>query len=362
MCAYLVIGDDSALYEALVARMRRQYTGLLLALPWSSDALFSPDRLRHLIETHAIGRIFVVTYDFGFNLNDQYNAQHLLQSFTNLLQAVQDLHAEKKAAIPIHIISSADVFGACGPGRPYLNEASPYQPETQPAEFRAALNQLAVAQINKNGMQISISYPTTVLAVNSRIGPPVGQLIDASLTSKRWPLYGDGGSTSDYIWVEDAAAAVLFGAERLQDNHFDENRKIPFTDKFSNGQSEIIHLSDQKFSTLHTHFGVGNGQCVNDRTFLGLLAQSIDRVFAANPQLARQYPKSPMASGLPCVSLITSVVDRRCVQRHVTYQWTQTPWMQGLPPPLGLRDTLQKLVTQALRADERFPRPKQSVA
>jgi dTDP-glucose 4,6-dehydratase len=57
-------------------------------------------------------------------------------------------------------------------------------------------------------------------------------------------------------------------------------------------------------------YNVGGGNERNNRDVVGLICDTIDRAFAADPSLASRFPSCPAASGDSCRALITFVTDR----------------------------------------------------
>jgi dTDP-glucose 4,6-dehydratase len=57
-------------------------------------------------------------------------------------------------------------------------------------------------------------------------------------------------------------------------------------------------------------YNIGGGNEQNNRDVVGLICDTLDRAFAADPELASRFPSCPAASGDPCRSLMTYVTDR----------------------------------------------------
>jgi dTDP-glucose 4,6-dehydratase len=57
-------------------------------------------------------------------------------------------------------------------------------------------------------------------------------------------------------------------------------------------------------------YNVGGGNERNNRDVVGLICDTIDRAFAADPGLAARFPSCPAAAGGSCRSLIAYVTDR----------------------------------------------------
>ena len=102
-------------------------------------------------------------------------------------------------------------------------------------------------------------------------------MIIHALEGKPLPVYGDGSNVRDWLHVSDHCDALMNVIER-------------------GGRGET--------------YNVGGGNEHNNRDVVGLICDTIDRAFAADPGLASRFPSCPAASGNACRTLISYVIDR----------------------------------------------------
>jgi dTDP-glucose 4,6-dehydratase len=97
------------------------------------------------------------------------------------------------------------------------------------------------------------------------------------LEGKRLPVYGDGLNVRDWLYVEDHCRAIdrVLEAGRI---------------------GETYNVG-------------GRNECTNI-DIVRLLCRLVDDAFAAAPELAERFPRSPAAGGRPSEGLITFVKDR----------------------------------------------------
>ena len=116
-------------------------------------------------------------------------------------------------------------------------------------------------------------------------------MIIHALEGKPLPIYGDGSNVRDWLHVSDHCDALMNVIER---------------------------------GRIGETYNVGGGNERNNRDVVGLICDTIDRAFAADPSLASRFPSCPAASGGTCRSLITYVTDRPGHDHRYAIDATQT--------------------------------------
>src|SRR5437868_5811452 len=102
-------------------------------------------------------------------------------------------------------------------------------------------------------------------------------MIIHALEGKPLPVYGDGSNVRDWLHVSDHCQALMTVIER---------------------------------GRIGETYNVGGGNERNNRDVVGLICDTIDRTFAADPALAARFPSCPAGAERSCRSLISYVTDR----------------------------------------------------
>jgi dTDP-glucose 4,6-dehydratase len=107
-----------------------------------------------------------------------------------------------------HHISTDEVFGALPLDGGHFNEETPYSPNSPYAASKAASDHLVRAYGETYGL------PFTITNCSNNYGPyhlpekAIPLFITNALDGKQIPLYGDGKSVRDYLYVEDHCRAI----------------------------------------------------------------------------------------------------------------------------------------------------------
>jgi dTDP-glucose 4,6-dehydratase len=111
-------------------------------------------------------------------------------------------------------VSTDEVYGSLGPADPPFAETAAYSPNNPYAASKAAADHLARAYHRTWGL------PVVTLNCSNNYGPfqlpekLIPLVILHALEGKQLPVYGDGGQVRDWIFVEDACAAMHAVLER----------------------------------------------------------------------------------------------------------------------------------------------------
>ena len=174
-------------------------------------------------------------------------------------------------------ISTDEVYGSLGQDDAPFREDTPYAPNSPYAASKAAADHLVRAYHRTFGL------PAVTSNCSNNYGPYQfpEKLIPLFLTNilagKPLPVYGDGRQIRDWLHVEDHCRAI-----------------------------ELCMREGRRGETYNVG---GDNECANI-DLVNELCASVDRRFAADPELARRYPAAPPARGENSSVLITHVTDR----------------------------------------------------
>jgi dTDP-glucose 4,6-dehydratase len=203
---------------------------------------------------------------------------NVLGTFT-LLKAAQDAWRSSGAfdgARFLHV-STDEVYGSLGPANPAFSESSPYRPNSPYAASKAASDHLVRSFVATYGT------PALITNCSNNYGPYqhpeklIPLMIIHALEGKSLPIYGDGSNVRDWLHVSDHCDALMAVIER---------------------------------GRVGETYNVGGGNERHNRDVVGLICDTLDREFSADPKLASRFPSCPAPAGHSCRSLITYVTDR----------------------------------------------------
>ncbi len=211
-----------------------------------------------------------------------------------------------------HHVSTDEVYGALGPTDPAFKETTPYAPNSPYAASKAASDHLVRAYHHTYGLQVTTSN------CSNNYGPfhfpekLIPLMIVNALTGTQLPVYGDGSTIRDWLYVEDHCRGIELV---LRQGRLGETYNIGGRNEWRN--IEIVRE----------------------------ICLVIDDAFARNPALAKQYPDAPAAHGEPTSSLITMVKDRPGHDWRYAVDTGRITEELGFKPKesfeTGLRKTLQ---------------------
>ena len=174
-------------------------------------------------------------------------------------------------------VSTDEVYGSLGPSDPAFSESSPYRPNSPYAASKAASDHLVRAFVATYGM------PALITNCSNNYGPYqhpeklIPLMIIHALEGKPLPVYGDGSNVRDWLHVSDHCDALMSVIER---------------------------------GRIGETYNIGGGNERSNRDVVGLICDTLDKAFIADPDLASRFPSCAAASGAACRSLITYVTDR----------------------------------------------------
>jgi dTDP-glucose 4,6-dehydratase len=174
-------------------------------------------------------------------------------------------------------VSTDEVYGSLELADPAFSESSPYRPNSPYAASKAASDHLVRSFVATYGL------PALITNCSNNYGPYqhpeklIPLMIIHALEGKALPVYGDGSNIRDWLHVSDHCEALMGVIE--------------------NGRAGET-------------YNVGGGNERNNRDVVGVICDTLDRAFAADPGLASRFPSCPAAAGRSCRSLISYVTDR----------------------------------------------------
>jgi dTDP-glucose 4,6-dehydratase len=197
-----------------------------------------------------------------------------------LLKAARQVWLEEGGAPPearFHHVSTDEVYGSLGPDDAPFREDTAYAPNSPYAASKAASDHLVRAYHHTYGL------PVTTSNCSNNYGPfqfpekLIPLMLVNALDGKPLPVYGDGLNVRDWLYVEDHCRAV-----------------------------EAVLLRGRVGET----YNVGGRNEWRNIDVVRLACRLVDEAFAADPGLARRFPRAPAAAGEPTERLITVVPDR----------------------------------------------------
>jgi dTDP-glucose 4,6-dehydratase len=210
-----------------------------------------------------------------------------------------------------HHVSTDEVYGSLEPRQAAFTERTAFAPNSPYSASKASSDHFVRAYHRTYGLQ------ATVTRCSNNYGPfqHREKLIPLCLTScllgKALPIYGDGLNVRDWLHVEDHCRAI-----------------------------ELVLTGGRPGET----YNVGGGE---ERTNLDLvesLCKLVDRLFEADPRLARQYPGAPPALGRATESLIVSVADRPGHDRRYALNDDKARRQLGYRPQRKLEEGLEETI------------------
>jgi dTDP-glucose 4,6-dehydratase len=238
--------------------------------------------MRRLFEEHKFTRVAHLAAESHVDRSiadpEAFLQTNILGTFT-LLKAALDAWrstAMLDRARFLHV-STDEVYGSLEPTDPAFSESSPYRPNSPYAASKAASDHLVRSFVATYGL------PALITNCSNNYGPYqhpeklIPLMIIHALEGKPLPVYGDGSNIRDWLHVSDHCEALMGVIE--------------------NGRAGET-------------YNVGGGNERNNRDVVGLICDTLDRAFAADPGLASRFPSCPAAAGRSCRALISYVTDR----------------------------------------------------
>jgi dTDP-glucose 4,6-dehydratase len=140
---------------------------------------------------------------------------NIVGTFTLLQETLRywrGLDPSARTRFRFHHVSTDEVFGSLGP-EGLFHETTPYAPNSPYSASKAASDHLVRAWHKTYGL------PTLITNCSNNYGPYhfpeklIPHVIIKALAEEPLPVYGDGGNTRDWLYVEDHARALALVLE-----------------------------------------------------------------------------------------------------------------------------------------------------
>jgi dTDP-glucose 4,6-dehydratase len=170
------------------------------------------DRLLARCEPRAIVHFAAESHvDRSIHGPDDFIQTNICGTYT-LLEAARShwnrLRGEARRGFRFLNVSTDEVYGSLGPGDPAFVESTPYRPSSPYSASKAAADHLVRAWHHTYGL------PALVTSCSNNYGPQqfpeklIPLVIANALAGKPLPIYGDGLSVRDWLYVGDHCAAI----------------------------------------------------------------------------------------------------------------------------------------------------------
>jgi dTDP-glucose 4,6-dehydratase len=239
-----------------------------------------------------------------------------------ILKAARKVWLEEGRAggeVRFHHVSTDEVYGSLGPDDPPFTEESSYAPSSPYAASKAASDHLV------RSYQRTYGLPVAITNCSNNYGPyqHPEKLIPLSilnmLEGRALPVYGDGLQVRDWLYVNDHCRAIELALLR-------------------GDAGETYNIGGQAEST--------------NLRLIRLLSDLLDRRFAADPSLARRFPKSRADRPGGAASLIAWVPDRPGHDRRYAMSNTKIQRELGFKPEETLESGLMKTLDWYLEHED----------
>jgi len=176
-----------------------------------------------------------------------------------------------------HHISTDEVFGSLSASEPAFTEAYQYRPNSPYSASKAASDHLVRAYHHTYGLQVTTSNCSNNYGPYHFPEKLIPLCIVHLLLGKPLPIYGDGRNIRDWLYVEDHARGIDCVLQR-------------------GAVGETYNLG---------------GDCERSNLeVVQALCAVVDRLFAADADLAGRFPQALAARGRVSAEAITFVTDR----------------------------------------------------
>jgi dTDP-glucose 4,6-dehydratase len=167
-------------------------------------AQHQPDAVMHLAaETHV---------DRSIDGPAAFVQTNVIGTFVMLEAARQyfaTLEGVKREHFRFHHISTDEVFGALSDQDPPFTEHTAYDPRSPYSASKAGSDHLARAWMHTYGLPVIVSNTANNYGKWQFPEKLIPLMIISGIEEKPLPVYGDGGNTRDWLFVDDHAIALL---------------------------------------------------------------------------------------------------------------------------------------------------------
>jgi len=182
-----------------------------------------------------------------------------------------------KTTAHFHHVSTDEVFGSLGTQDPAFTEYTQYAPNSPYAASKAASDHLVRSYNRTFGLRVTTSNCSNNYGPYQFPEKLIPLCILNVLAGLPLPIYGDGKQIRDWLYVDDHCRAI-----------------------------DLVIAQ----GSVGDSYNVGGNNEWANIDLVHLLCALLDSRFQGDTDLARRFPKSPCAAGIPASTLIRFVDDR----------------------------------------------------
>jgi dTDP-glucose 4,6-dehydratase len=221
------------------------------------------------------------------------------------------LSAASGRAHRFHHVSTDEVYGSLGPLDPAFTETTPYSPNSPYSASKAASDHLVRAYHHTYGLDVTISNCSNNYGPYHFPEKLIPLTIVNILDGKPLPVYGDGKNVRDWLHVDDHCRGL-----------------------------EAVITAGAAGET----YNIGGGAERENIDIVRTLCALVDELFAAQPELRRQFPLASPCAGRRSEELIRFVQDRPGHDRRYAINCDKLRAQLGYEPQVPIEDGLRRTV------------------
>ena len=210
-----------------------------------------------------------------------------------------------------HHVSTDEVYGTLGPGDPPFSEDNQYQPNSPYSASKAGSDHLVRAYHHTFGLNVTTSNCSNNYGPYQFPEKLIPLMIVKILHGEPLPIYGDGMQIRDWLYVDDHCRAIEMCIDRGRPGEM---------------------------------YNIGGDNERPNIEIVKRLCSLVAAAFRESPDLAKRFPKCPVAEGEDPMSLVTYVEDRPGHDRRYAIDYTKAKRELGYEPEetfeTGFRKTL----------------------
>ncbi len=275
------------------------------------------DLVERLLSEHTIDTIVHFAaeshVDKSISGPKQFITTNIMGTFA-LLEAARKLWLGDNPIVPkhrFHHVSTDEVYGTLELDEPAFTESTPYAPNSPYSASKAASDHLVRAYLHTYGLQVTTSNCSNNYGPYHYPEKLIPLVLTNILYDRPLPVYGDGQQIRDWLYVEDHARGI-----------------------------ELI-LKDGVVGECYNIGGINEWANID---IVKLLCELVDRAFAKNPELLKQFPNAQKASVGASSDLITYVTDRPGHDRRYAIDPTKSRTELNYEPVESFETGIQKTV------------------
>ncbi|MCW2411177.1 MULTISPECIES: dTDP-glucose 4,6-dehydratase [unclassified Sphingobium] len=219
----------------------------------------------------------------------------------SLLKAARKLWLDTGTGRPhrFHHVSTDEVYGSLGSNDPAFSETTAYAPNSPYSASKAGSDHLVRAYHHTYGLEVTTSNCSNNYGPFQFPEKLIPLFLLNCLYGRNLPIYGDGMNVRDWLHVEDHC----------------------------HGIEKVLQVGRPGET-----YNIGGGQELPNLTVIEEICATVDRAFAADPQLAQRFPDAPAARGQASDTLKTFVPDRAGHDRRYAIDETKARSELGYAP------------------------------